>query len=72
MKKQARSFLEMQLEEPSEQSGRYRVAPQAEAGEAENSILASFKRAAYSLGLDLGQQAGANQRFEIRDNARNR
>ena len=68
MEKQARSYLEMQLEEARLDSGRYRIAPQAEVGQDDNPILAGFKRAAYSLGLDVGQQVGANERFEISEN----
>lgn len=69
MKQQARSYLEMQAEEPKADSGRYRIAPQAGNGPADDSILASFKRVAFSLGLDLGQQTGVGQHFEIRKNA---
>lgn len=72
MNKQARSYLEMQLEEPRLDSGRYRVAAQELSGEEQNPILASFKRAAYSLGLDLGEQAAAGQRFQIKETASGR
>ena len=72
MKKQARTYLEMQLEEARMDSGRYRVAPQAELSQPDNPILAGFKRAAYSLGLDVGQQSGANERFEIRESQKGR
>jgi hypothetical protein len=68
MKKQARSYPEMQFEGARLDSGWYRLAPQAELSQDDNPILAGFKRAAYSLGLDIGKQVGANKRFEIREN----